>query len=202
MAQATQLEPQRFAVGDAAGIRKSLRQNGYAVVSNAATPPELRQARSLLWEHLEQQHGWLRGQPKTWTDAAYEEPRQGGHGLGGNPVSGLLASTVHSDCFWHCRTLPGVLSAFAAAYGTDDLVTAYDNMAVNRPITCEQPSMTTMGTGRGEKVAHRWDASLHTHLNQDGFGDDVFIVYAILVRGYFLVFVPTIREIRDFYREM
>lgn len=71
-----------------------------------------------------------------------------------------------------------MLSAFAAAYGTDDLVSAYDNMSVNRPVDCEQPALEDMLTGRGEGVGHRWDASLHTHHDQDGFGDDVFICCA------------------------
>ena len=80
-------------------------------------------------------------------------------------------------------------------------MTAYDQMAINRPLTVDQPSLSNMVTGRGEGVGHRWDASLHTHHNQvrsphaplprrsfganvllrkDGFGDSVFICYAIL----------------------
>ena len=99
-------------------------------MKDAATPAELVRARELLWAHLEAQHGWKQGRPTTWTDEAYAfvpgTPGQPtSHGLGGNPKAGLLSSTIHSDCFWYCRTLPGVLSAFATAYGTDDLVTAY-----------------------------------------------------------------------------
>ena len=92
-----------------------------AVVRDAATSSELEEARALLWRHLGETHGWRQDDPKTWTDAAYEAPAVArgegghGHGLGGNPRSGLLGSTVHSDCFWYCRTLPGVLTAFAAA---------------------------------------------------------------------------------------
>ena len=100
-------------------------------MKDAATPAELVRARELLWAHLEAQHGWKQGRPTTWTDDAYAfvpgtrgQPTSS-HGLGGNPKAGLLSSTIHSDCFWYCRTLPGVLSAFATAYGTDDLVTAY-----------------------------------------------------------------------------
>ena len=85
------------------------------MVRDAATPSELDDARALLWRHLGETHGWRHDDPKSWTDAAYEAPAAGGHGLGGNPRSGLLGSTVHSDCFWYCRTLPGVLTAFAAA---------------------------------------------------------------------------------------
>jgi hypothetical protein len=188
MAHAPQLSPHRFSLEDAAAIQASLRRDGYAVVASAATQAELEQARALLWQHLEAQHSWQRDQPRTWTDEAFEQPDIGPprgsssrrHGLGGNPRSGLLGSTVHSDCFWYCRTLPGVLRAFEIAYRTDDLVTAFDNMAINRPITCEQPALANMTTGRGEGVGHRWDASLHTHHNQDEFGDEVFICYAIL----------------------
>ena len=39
-------------------------------------------------------------------------------------------------------------------------------MAINRPLTVDQPSLANMTTGRGEGVGHRWDASLHTHHNQ------------------------------------
>ena len=72
-------------------------------------------------------------------------------------------------------------------------------MAINRPLTVDQPSLANMTTGRGEGVGHRWDERLHTHHNQvrnpraplsavltlrllrkDGFGDSVFICYAIL----------------------
>ena len=45
-------------------------------------------------------------------------------------------------------------------------MTAYDQMAINRPLTVDQPSLSNMATGRGEGVGHRWDASLHTHHNQ------------------------------------
>eukprot|EP01045_Picozoa_sp_COSAG04_P000290 COSAG04_NODE_6_length_47123_cov_87.347482_13_plen_178_part_00 len=99
---------------------RSPRRRWQAVVRDAATPSELEEARALLWRHLGETHGWRPDEPKSWTDAAYEAPAAargegGGHGLGGNPRSGLLGSTVHSDCFWYCRTLPGVLTAFAAA---------------------------------------------------------------------------------------
>jgi len=107
-----------------------------------------------------------------------------------------MTSTRHSDCFWFVRTLPGVLDSFAAVYGTTDLVAAYDNMAINRPASCGQESVASLGNGRGEAVAFRWDHSLHNHFNQgeystachharcrltqtvaakDGFGEDVFI---------------------------
>ena len=97
MAFAPQIEPERFAVEDRAGIKHSLQTNGYAVVTDAATPAELQTARVLLWQHLSEQHGWDVKNPKTWTDDAYAwNWETGGHGLSGNPRSGLLASTVRS----------------------------------------------------------------------------------------------------------
>ena len=131
----------------------------YALVRHAATSAELERARALLWDHLGEAHGWKQGQPLTWTDESAP---------GYNGRSGIMGSTRHSDCFWHVRTLPGVLDSFAAAYETDDLVTAYDNMAINRPISCGQESVASLRDGRGEGVGHRWDQSMHNHFNQGG----------------------------------
>ena len=101
---------------------------------------ELQRARALLWQHLDAAHGWKECRPETWTDDAY----------GGNRgLAGIMTSTRHSDCFWFVRTLPGVLDSFAAVYGTTDLVAAYDNMAINRPASCGQESVASLGNGRG-----------------------------------------------------
>jgi len=91
-----------------------------ACVKEAASPAELEHARDLLWEHLEGRDsplmrqerpvGWKRDDVSTWRD---------GHG------DGLMTSATHSACMWYIRTLPGVLGGFAAAYGTDEIVSAY-----------------------------------------------------------------------------
>ena len=179
MAVAVEVQPHVVQLGDHSGIRRSLDDLGYALVRNAATPSELQHARELLLQHLDEVHSWKQGQPLTWTDDAYG-PTPSGGGFPHGATAGIMTSTCHSDCFWYVRTLPGVLDSFAAAYGTEDLVAAYDNMAINRPASCGQESVLSLGNGRGEGVTHRWDQSLHNHFNQDGFGEDVYICYAIM----------------------
>ena len=180
MAVAVEITPHTVELGDHGAIRDSLKENGYALVTNTATAAELHRARELLWAHLDEVHGWKPSQPLTWTDDAYGPAPQGGPGFSHEATSGIMPSTCHSDCLWYVRTLPGVLDCFAAAYGTDDLVAAYDNMAINRPASCQQPGVLSLGNGRGEGVAHRWDQSMHNHFNQDGFGEDVYVCYAIM----------------------
>ena len=46
-----------------------------------------------------------------------------------------MVSTANSDCAWYVRTLPGVLGAFAAAYGGDtELVAAFDSEYSTPPL--------------------------------------------------------------------
>ena len=89
-------------------------------------------------------------------------------------------STTHCDAMWYVRTLPGVCGAFAAAYEctTEDIVAAYDRMSVNLP--------TSSGNEAALRVASRSfehgklnAQELHTHFNQDGYGDEL-ICYGIM----------------------
>ena len=72
---------------------------------------------------------------------------------------------VHCDAFWYCRSLPGVLAGFAAAYGTDDLVTAYDRMAINRPVECGEESVAELEAAALQNPFMRI-RGLHTHYDQ------------------------------------
>lgn len=81
---------------------------------------------------------------------------------------------------WYVRTLPGVCGAFAAAYecSTEDIVASYDRMSVNLP--------TSSGNEAALRVASRSfehgklnAQELHTHFNQDGYGDEL-ICYGIM----------------------
>ena len=72
---------------------------------------------------------------------------------------------VHCDAFWYCRQLPGVLAGFAAAYGTDDLVTAYDRMAINRPVECGEESVAELEAAALQNPFMRI-RGLHTHYDQ------------------------------------
>ena len=112
----------RFRGEDSAGIKAHLQEQGYAVVAAAATPPELRHARRLLWQHLQRAHGWEPGRPETWLDSSF--PGAAGAEQLRFAMAGVLPDTPHIDANWYLRTRPGVCRGFAAAYGTEDLVTA------------------------------------------------------------------------------
>ena len=119
-----------------AGLRAS--KYGYVAIKDVAGQTELEHARSLLWSHLGE-HGWIEGQPRSYTDAAYQAKSLTPNNAGGNVSAGTMGSTAHSDCLWYVRSLPGVLRAYEAAYGTSDLVASFDRMSINRP-SCVRPS--------------------------------------------------------------
>ena len=58
-----------------------------------------------------------------------------------------MGSATHNPAFWYLRTLPGICGGFAAAYGTDELVTAFDRMSIQRPATCGSAAVRP-GPGR------------------------------------------------------
>ena len=138
-----ELTPTRFELSDTEGLSSHLDEHGYVCVRQAVSPEQLDRARELLWRHLEgkgtvQYEGlrWDRSDPATWRDF--------GHGAGGRAQyrDGLMVSTANSDCAWYVRTLPGVLGAFAAAYGGDtELVAAFDSeCTATGPPLCHPPS--------------------------------------------------------------
>jgi hypothetical protein len=86
-----ELTPRRHDVGDTEGIRSHLAQHGFVAIKDVASAAELEHARSLLWSHLGE-HGWVEGEPRTYTDAAWAagSNRQGVQGAHLNPL-GLSA---------------------------------------------------------------------------------------------------------------
>ena len=129
-----ELTPTRFELSDTEGLSSHLDEHGYVCVRQAVSPEQLDRARELLWQHLEgkgsvQYEGlrWDRSDPSTWCDF--------GHGVGRAQYrDGLMVSTANSDCAWYVRTRPGVLGAFAAAYGGDtELVAAFDSECSDAP---------------------------------------------------------------------
>lgn len=164
--------PERIDVSDVEAIRASLAEHGYACIKDVASEEELQTARDMLWDHLEGRSeptmrqprpvGWRRGEPTTWIE---------GHG------DGLLTSGTHAPAMWFVRSLPGVVRAFEAAYG-EPAVAAYDRMSVNLPTSSGNPAALRVAKNT---FAHgKLNANgLHTHYNQDGYGDDQLICYAI-----------------------
>ena len=151
------------------------------------------EARRLFWEWLETEHytkdghathGWDRNDPTTWTDESMGEGQELGRGGDGVMGAGIAQSQLdsfcqgtkrgcrtaaHCDAFWYVRTLPGIIGGFAAAYGTDDLVTAFDRMSVQRPSTCGSEAVQSIK--RGDEAFDQ--RHLHTHFNQDVSRHDV-----------------------------
>ena len=119
---------------DDAGVQGAIAERGFAVIREAATAAELVRARELLWDHLASV-GWERRDPTTWTDASF--PGEGKEQLR-FAMAGVLEGTPHIAANWYTRTLPGVLRGFASAYGTDDIVTAFGPMVINRPASPAQ----------------------------------------------------------------
>ena len=56
-----ELQPTRFDVEDAEGIRAHLKDYGFVAIKDVAGEAELEHARGLLWSHLGE-HGWIEGQ--------------------------------------------------------------------------------------------------------------------------------------------
>ena len=84
-----------------------------------------------------------------------------------------VASSDNGDmaCFRHDhgKKHNGIIGGFAAAYGTDDLVTAFDRMSVQRPSTCGSEAVQSIK--RGDEAFDQ--RHLHTHFNQDVSRHDV-----------------------------
>jgi hypothetical protein len=204
--QVPEFTPVRLDVADTVAIKNSLDEHGYACIKDVASEAELEEARDLLWEHLEGRDtplmrqarpvGWKRGQPTTWIE---------GHGDGlmssGTHCSAMwcalcplrvvrrseglrceaasLRLTCHSayGSGRYVRALPGVVKAFEAAYG-EPAVAAYDRLSVNLPTSSGNPAALRQA-GVTYKHGKLRANGLHTHFNQDSYGEHEQICYAI-----------------------
>jgi hypothetical protein len=176
MAVVAEVAPPRLEADDRAGIKAHLREHGFACVRSALSRAELEHAHDLLWRHLDGTEdasqrmtqrrplGWRRGEPTTWLE---------GHG------DALMSSTTHCESMWYVRTRPGVLAAFAAAYGTqrdDELVAMYDRMSVNLPTSSGNPEVLRVAAMSTEHVVATGSTfgvaqNMHTH-SGNFFSDD------------------------------
>ncbi len=120
-------DPPRFDVhsdanlADAAGY---LREHGYVVIKNVASPEEIARGKALLWEWLESLDGGMRRDDVSTWRAFPGDATNGiifGFGIGQSPF------------MWHLRGLPAVRRAYAAVWDTDDLLVSFDGCGVFRP---------------------------------------------------------------------
>lgn len=117
--------PERFDVGtQQAELLQHLEQHGYAVVAAVADSEQIAHSKSLMWDFLEGAvpgSGVDRHEPESWGSASWVPSSSTGiiqgHGFG------------QSDFAWSVRLLPKVKAAFAAIWGTDDLLVSF----VRRP---------------------------------------------------------------------
>lgn len=128
----------RFGLEDAEAWLAHLEEHGYCVIAGVADAAARARSTALLWDFLEAQPGTRvrRGEPATWGEADWLPcPRTGL--LGGRGAG-------QSDFCWSLRLLPGVRAAFAALWGTDDLLVSFDGANVFLPWS-ERPERRTDG---------------------------------------------------------
>lgn len=100
-----------------------LAAQGYCM-ARVCSPDEARKIYEKFWQFLSCINPDLHpDDPSTWTQDAWPYNNNGVMGMYGMGQSGFM---------WEARTLPGVLDAFASAWGTRNLVTSFDgaNMMV------------------------------------------------------------------------
>lgn len=120
----------RFGAGTVAA-EAFLDEHGFVVIRDALSAPEVATALSLVWDALELLGSGIdRADATTWTNDRW--PGQGETGAGLTGVRGDYGLT-HSPALWYVRGAPQVKTAFAALWGTDELLTSFDGLALTRP---------------------------------------------------------------------
>jgi len=116
----------RFDIDDEAFLGH-LREHGYVIVKDVASPSDMSSAEDLLWQFLQENAGFERSDPSTWSDDNFERVGCVGTGI----IDG--AGVGQSDFLWHLRLLPRVREAFAKIWGTNDLLSSFDAANIFRP---------------------------------------------------------------------
>lgn len=117
----------RFSLDDSSSWLAHLETHGYAVVREVATSSEVEHAQELLWSFVEGNTTMRRGEPASWTDAAFERIGHVGKGI----CAGCYAG--HSTLCWYVRCLPLVKSAFELIWSSDQLLVSFDAVNIFRP---------------------------------------------------------------------
>ena len=117
----------RFRLDDSSSWLAHLETQGYVVIREVATSDQVKHARDLLWSFVERNTTMRRGEPATWTDAAFQKIGHVGTGI----CAGCYAG--HSALCWYVRCLPPVKRAFELIWSTDQLLVSFDAMNIFRP---------------------------------------------------------------------
>ena len=114
---------------------------GFAIVRDACGPAELSTLRELLWAHLGEACGMVRGDPDTWR-SRYDGPAHLGLFTWGH--------TGQSALMWHARRLAAVGAAFETCWrlpGGAPMLVSFDGAAVFRPPQLESSWATQPALG-------------------------------------------------------
>ena len=101
-----------------------LRQNGYVVFRNVASPEEVKKARKLFWEFFSR-FGSVKSDPRTWNNIPCNE-----YGIILNYGIG------QSGALWYVRGLEKIHEIFASFWNTDELLVDFGGAVVFRPVRC------------------------------------------------------------------
>ena len=108
---------------------KYLEEHGYVVVSNALGDTDPQRIIDMMWDFMEkfptkENNDLDRNNIETWDN--FWLP---------NPSNGIINGVGYgqSDAQWAIRTAPRVKKAFAAIWGTSDLIVSYDGGNAFRP---------------------------------------------------------------------
>ena len=117
-------ESHRFYLKDTAHCQAHLENEGYVVLRSVVpTPADVENSRDKYWAAIEATYpGVERSIPSTWQHFP-------------NDVRGFLIDgrITHCEAAWYLRTLPAVKEAFAAIWGTDELLVSMDATIAWRP---------------------------------------------------------------------
>ena len=121
---------ERFAPGSREAA-DHLAERGFVVIRGVLSEEECEHALDLLWAGLEELGSGIdRHDVTTWTNDRWPGQGQTGSGLTG--VRGDYGFT-HCPASWFVRGVPAVKQSFAALWGTEELYTSLDGLAVTRP---------------------------------------------------------------------
>lgn len=115
-----------FAASDVGRWRAHLDAEGFVVLRDVLSPAECDTAIGLLWSWFEGLgSGIKRDEPSTWTTEAWP----------GHQLFGFLQTHGggQSEGAWYVRSHPRVKAAFAAIWGTADLIASLDTPIAWRP---------------------------------------------------------------------
>lgn len=131
----------RFDLNDEDDVERMLvhlEDYGYAVVADVAGEEAIASLTALFWDYLEGLgRGISRDDPSTWGDSQWV----------GDFSSGIIRSPAfcHSPFMWQARLLPRVRRAFAAVWGTDELLVSFDGGNAFRPPRLNRQWLTRGG---------------------------------------------------------